>query len=309
MPAQRDLFALIEMGSNSLKLYLVPPAADAAEIETLKFSWPIGHELYRGGGLSPASADQVLDCVIQAGRVTVERGAAGVLAIATGVFRELPDLDALAARIEAETGIRPRVISGQDEAALMARGFRELAIAAPAVMVDLGGASLEWAWMPQAGTVRSGSLPLGAIRNKYRFADREGDPAGYLEASRAHCDQALATLPITGRARVVATGGTAEAMAACVGREQVTAAELDALIERVQRDGAPAELKPARRPVLLPGLIILSRVIARCGADRIAYGTSAVRQGMVRRLIQLLERFPPGQLRATQLLRQTQIKP
>src|SRR5262245_8611513 len=109
------------MGSNSLKLYLVPPAAGPEGIETLKYPWPIGHEMYGGGGLSPATADRVVECVAEAGRVTDERGAAGVLAIATGVFRELPDLDALAARIEAETGIRPRVISGQDEAALMAR--------------------------------------------------------------------------------------------------------------------------------------------------------------------------------------------
>ncbi len=305
--AQRDLFALIEMGSNSLKLYLVPPAADPASgIETVKLPWRVGHDLY-GGGLKPETAAQVVDNVRQAARQAAERRVGGLLAIATGVFRELPELDELAQRIEEQTGVRPRVISGQDEAALMARGFRELHVAPPAVMVDLGGSSLEWAWMPHGAGVRSGSLALGAIRNKYRFADREGS-ADYVSASAAHCDAALAGLPITGTARVVATGGTAEAMAATVGRDEVTAAELDALIERVRREGPPAGLKEGRKPVFLPGLIILARVVARCGADRIAYGTSAVRQGMVRRLVQLLERFPPGQLRATQLLGQTQIK-
>lgn len=302
-----EVFALVEMGSNSLKLYLVPRGADAATtIETLKFPWRIGHDLFAGQA-GAATADQVIERVVAARRELSGRPVVGVLAIATGVFRELPELDDLARRIEAETGIRPRVISGQDEAALMARGFRELAIAPPAVMVDLGGASLEWAWLPASGSQRSGSLPLGAIRNQYRFAALEGT-AEHRRAAAAHCDQLLAPLPIVAPARVVATGGTAEALASVVGREQVTAAELDAVIEQVERDGPPAQLKPGRKPVFLSGLIILSRVVARCGAGGLAYGTSAVRLGMVRRLIQLLDQFPPSQLRATQLLGATRIE-
>src|SRR5687768_5453190 len=114
--AQRDRFALIEMGSNSLKLYLVPPAADAgAQIETVKLAWRVGHDLYDRGALRPETAEQVIGNVAQAARQAGERGVAGLLAIATGVFRELPELDELAQRIENDTGVRPRVISGQDE--------------------------------------------------------------------------------------------------------------------------------------------------------------------------------------------------
>jgi hypothetical protein len=68
---------------------------------------------------------------------------------------------------------------------------------------------------------------------------------------------------------------------------------------------APPTLKPDGG--VSAGLIVLSRWwrAAACG---LAHGTSAVRLGMVRRLIQLLEKFPPGQLRATQLLGATQMK-
>jgi len=301
--ADREAFGLLEMGSNSLKLYLVPRGADRDEaVETVKLPWRVAHDLFERGSLSPQAALEVVRCVGDAKRHLEDRGVSGTMAIATGVFRELPELDDLTERLVTETGVRPRVISGQDEAALMARGFRELGISAPAVMCDLGGASLEWAFMPGRGAAQSGSLPLGAIRNKYRFARLEHAPQEWLAQSSAYCDEALATLPVAGAPRIVATGGTAEALASVVGKGRVTAAELTAVIDRVRREGAPPGLKEGRRSVLLPGLVILSRVVARCGADGLTYGTSAVRLGMVRRLIQLLERFPPDELHATQLL-------
>lgn len=308
---RREFFGLLEMGSNSLKLYLVPRSSDPERaIETVKLPWRVAHDSFGRGALSPEVADEVVACVREARRQAEARPLLGMLAIATGVFRELPEMEALAKRIEREAGVAPRVIGGHDEASLMARGFRELAIAPPAVMCDLGGASLEWAWMPAQGAAQSGSLPLGAIRNRYRFAHLEpGPPERYLAESGAHCDAALAALPVAPGARVVATGGTAEALALIVGREAVTAGEIAETIARVQRDGPPPTLKPGRQTVLLPGLVILSRLVARCGADGLQYGTSAVRLGMVRRLVQLLEKFPPSTLHATQLLHGTQIKP
>lgn len=306
-PGAPEVFGLLEMGSNSLKLYLVPRRASGdGEIETTKLPWRVAHDFFGTGTLAAATADEVVDCVRRAAAHALGGGVLGILAIATGVFRELPEMEALSSRITAETGVVPRVIGGQDEASLMARGFRELAIAPPAVMCDLGGASLEWAFMPAQGPSRSGSLPLGAIRNAVRFAPLAGEPARYLAESAAACDAALAALPVTGAARLVATGGTAEALSIVVGNKDVTTAELESVLEQVQREGAPETLKPGRREVFLPGLVILSRLVARCGADGLSYGTSAVRLGMVRRLIQLLERFPPSELRATQLLRVTQ---
>lgn len=300
MSGEPQRFGLVEMGSNSLKLYVVPRGATGApdEIETTKLPWRVAHDFFATGALSPATADEVVEQVRIAGMHALQRRVLGILAIATGVFRELPGMDALAARIERETGVVPRVIGGQDEASLMARGFRELAIAPPAVMCDLGGASLEWAVLPTSGPTKSGSLPLGAIRNSVRFGAQHAEHA-------AHCDALLASLPVTGPHRLVATGGTAEAVALVLGKERVTAAELESLVARVEAEGAPDSLKPGRREVFLPGLVILSRVVRRCGSD-LSYGTSAVRLGMVRRLVQLLEKFPPNELRATQLLRVTQ---
>lgn len=300
---------MLEMGSNSLKLYLVnEPAAAEPDIETIKLPWNVAHDYFARGSLSDDTVDEIARCVAEAGALAEGVELASVLSVATGVFREVADLDSITARVKEATGVRIRVISGADEAMLMARGFRDLHIEPPAVLCDLGGATLEWVFIDASGKARSGSERLGAIRNAYRFAEHESSPSTYLERSAAHCDAVLAPLPWTGSAKVVATGGTALALATVVGSEVVTAEQLRAVIDRVQRDGAPETLKPSRQKVFLPGLVILWRVVERCGAEDLRYGTSAVRHGMVCRLLQLLQRHAANELHATQLLRTTQKK-
>lgn len=295
------MFGLFEMGSNSLKHYLV---GAGGEVSTIKVPWRVAHELFETGALSEAGIDGIVAAVLQARAAAAAGPRRGELCVATGVFRELANLDAVVARVLDGTGVRVRVIGGADEAALMARGFRELEVEEPAVLCDLGGASLEWAWRPGAARPpgpTSGSLRLGAIRNHYAFAGRPD----YRAASEAACDAELAALPVVAPTRLVVTGGTAAALAELAGAECIPRAELDAWLDRVARDGPPAALKPSRREVLLPGLIILARLARRCDAAELRYGTAAVREGMALRLVQLLQRFPPDALRATQLLRRT----
>ena len=300
---------MLEMGSNSLKLYLVDqPGASSPEIETVKFPWNVAHDFFSTGALSPGTVDEIVARIAEAELLADGVEFTGVLSVATGVFREVARLDALIERVKAETGVRIRVISGADEAMLMARGFRDLHIDAPAVLCDLGGATLEWVFMDESGSARSGSERLGAIRNEYAFAALKGSPDEYLERSAAYCDEILAQLPWTGTPVVVAAGGTALALTEIAASLVVSTEQLREIIAGVMRDGPPEGIKPSRQAVLLPGLVILWRVAERCSASQLTYGTAAVRHGMVCRLLQLLQRHAANELHATQLLRTTQKK-
>ncbi len=62
-------------------------------------------------------------------------------------------------------------------------------------------------------------------------------------------------------------------------------------------------MQPARREVLLPGLVILERFLARCQARALEYSKSAVRDGLAYRLIRLLGSYRREDLHATLLLR------
>ncbi len=304
----QQLFGLLEMGSNSLKLYLVDMEPLEATIETLKFPWRIAHHFFATGELSPSAAREIVTRLEEARAQSRGLDFSSVLTIATGMFREIDNLDEVTAMVKREVGVRIRVISGADEATLMSRGFRALPLSAPAMLCDLGGATMEWVWLGGAGESTCGSEPLGAIRNQYRFAALASDPATYVSASADHCDRVLAGLPSASSPQLVTTGGTARALALVAASDTVATTTIAELVDRVAEHGPPESVLSPRREVFLPGLIVLWRVALHCGATTLQYGTSAVRHGMVVRLLQLLEKYEPKQLHATQLLRSTQKK-
>jgi exopolyphosphatase / guanosine-5'-triphosphate,3'-diphosphate pyrophosphatase len=299
------LFGLYELGSNSLKFYVVGEDGSAESLTTYKVPWRIAHEVYGQGGLSDRGIEEIISAIVAVQAQAGAQPIAGALTIATGVFRDLDQLELVQTRVQKATGLRVRVISGADEAALMARGFRRLSPEPPVLLCDLGGGTTEWVWVPKAGPTQSGSVRLGAIRGCYQFAGFDASSAEYLEVVAAHCDECLADLPVRAPAAVIATGGTAQAASEVVGSQTIYREALHALIDQVQRLGPPPSLKDSRKPVFLPGLIILARILERCAASEFRFGAGAVREGLVRRLLQLMERFSVDELRATQLLHKT----
>lgn len=302
-------FGLLELGSNSLKFYVVGSLKSSSpSIMTCKFPWRVAHDFFLNGVLSRSTVAELIDTV-----GGVKEHSAGIplqsmLAVATGVFREVPHAADIASRIHEAMGVRVRIISGSEEAKLMARAFnRQSAAEAPTVLVDLGGATLEWAYLDDCSYQSLGSLPLGAIRNGYLFEKYLSDPADYLKESSAYCDEVLAELPICGPVQAVATGGTAKAMARCYGHDIVPLDQIRKLVETVSREGPPKFLKPTRRQVLLPGLVILWRMLVRCKSEALVYGKVSVGDGMAARLVRLLGSYRRSELHATLLLHSSQV--
>ncbi len=277
---------LLEMGTNSLKLYLVGSSIQGVRsIETLKFPWRVGHSFFSTG-----SPDDMLAGVAAALRevekVSSDVRVADMRAIATGVFREIPSFDNFARQVRRRTGVRVELLSGTAEAELMGEGLRAHHSAGQTALFDLGGASTEWVWRQDERDMDYGSLRLGAIRNTYRYLDLRDAHAEYLTASCDDCDALLfGELHFTGRVEVVMTGGTAKAASALVGSYIVSLNEVRELVVHTLKHGPPEQLKATRRPVFLPGLIILWRILLRCRANAFRYSDGAIRHGLVMRML------------------------
>jgi exopolyphosphatase/pppGpp-phosphohydrolase len=296
-------FGLLELGTNSLKFYRVEfNAGTGHTVKPHKFTWRVGHDFFAQGRLSEATVDELITKLRSVEKVAEGIPMTSMLAVATGVFRELPNIAQLGAHVKAQTGIRLRVITGEDEAKLMAKGFARAPRGGSVLLCDLGGATTEWAWMLDGAAQSWGSLPLGAIRNEYRFGSLRGDAAGYLTASSEHCDKVLASLVVPSPTNVMATGGTAKAAANVAQKTLLPFDELHALTESVLKHGPPSVLKPERQAVFLPGLVILERLCARCGSAHLEYAQTSVRDGMAERLIQLLGTHRRQDLHSTLLL-------
>ena len=119
-------FGLLEMGSNSMKFYLVGerdhPGGET-EIRTLKFPWRVAHQFFREGFVGKDAIDEVIELIRGLESESEGIDVSTILAVATGVFREMPNVAEVSHRVKRETGVRVRVISGRDEAKLMAKDF------------------------------------------------------------------------------------------------------------------------------------------------------------------------------------------
>ncbi len=289
-------FELLEFGSNSLKYYRVQPGSGDV-MKTRKFPWRVAHDYFRNDRIDEQGVREVIDTVQHVPAMSTPIR----LNVATGVFREIPSRESLATQLKRETGVRLRVISGKREAKLMAQGF-EADGAEPVFLVDLGGATTEWAWI-QGGLMRgASSLKLGAIRNHLRVNAADSTPEDVIHRHEEYCHRQIDRLPLVSKSRLLATGGTAKAMARICESDVVGVDQLRARIRSVVEHGAPTSLEPARREVLAAGLIVLERVATFCRADAVEYARTSVRDGMAARLLQLSSSYDREDIHATLLV-------
>jgi exopolyphosphatase/pppGpp-phosphohydrolase len=204
--------------------------------------------------------------------------------------------------VSGETGIRVRVISGQDEARLMARAFVRESRAGSFLICDLGGATTQWAWVEDGAIRALGSLPLGAIRNEYRFRELKDDPPEYLRIASRYCDDRLGDVPEVPSTSLLATGGTARAAGLWAGTSRISPEALGAFVARVAWDGAPPFLRPERAGVLLAGLVILESVLRRSRAEHLEVAVASVGEGLAQRLVKLVGSRSREDIHATLLL-------
>jgi exopolyphosphatase/guanosine-5'-triphosphate,3'-diphosphate pyrophosphatase len=296
-------FGLLEFGSNSLKFYIVEfGVGDDYHVRTYKRPWGVAHDFFTNGDVSEESVQEIIDAIrdVQASGEGIPLSS--MLVVATGVFREVEDMDDLAARIREETSVRMRVISGEEEARLMAKCFPKDRGEGSFLLCDLGGATTEWAWILDGQRKACGSLALGAIRIERKFGYLKARPDDYLDQAAQYCDLELRSLPPLPETTVLSTGGTAKAVSRLLGASSIEREQLDELIDQVAEAGPPETLKPERQVVFLAGLVILDRILECCDSDILECAHASVRDGMAHRLIHLLSSFRRSDLHSTLLL-------
>lgn len=302
--------AVADVGTNSSHLLIAEVRGEGGEprvLDALKERTRLGECLDAAGNLNPEGERRLREALTRFRDLAGAAGVAEVQVYATSALREAPNGPEVAARVGAEVGVYPVVISGEREGELTYLGAaHSVEFGADNVLLDLGGGSLEFA---RGGPERAAdvlSLPLGAIRMRRAHLHSDPPKGGEVRAVREAVRAALAPhverfRPGEGT-RVILSSGTAEAAATLLaarddeGPERVnglsfTVAELGAALERVRT-------LPAARRARLPGLerradtvvagfAVLHAALEELGARTFTVSEGALREGM---LIEELER-------------------
>jgi exopolyphosphatase/guanosine-5'-triphosphate,3'-diphosphate pyrophosphatase len=123
----------------------------------------LGRDLSKTGKLSREGVLLAMAALRRFKLVLDGASGAEVVAVATAAVREAKDGNAFLARVEAETGLKVRVLSGEEEARYSALGVAAGQPGAHGVVGDLGGSSLELVRLEDGAPGEGVTLPLGPL--------------------------------------------------------------------------------------------------------------------------------------------------
>jgi exopolyphosphatase / guanosine-5'-triphosphate,3'-diphosphate pyrophosphatase len=298
-----ERFAVIDVGTNSVKFHLAEPSEDGAwrTVDDRAEVTRLGEGLAEAGTISDTALDRTAEAI--AGMTEEARGAGAVAIVAVGTagLRAARNADTAIQEIRRRTGVTVEVIPPEEEARLAylaATAELDLPEAA-SVVFDTGGGSTQFTFGHGSAVDDRFSVPVGAAR----FTERFGLDG---EASRERVDEALRAIAEelgTIREReepeaLIGMGGALTNMAAVahelaaydptvVHGTVLDRAEVERQIEEYRTLDAESRrsivgLQPSRAEVILAGACIVLTVLELLRRGSLTVSDRGLRHGLLR---------------------------
>ncbi|MCW4030164.1 MAG: Ppx/GppA family phosphatase [Candidatus Bathyarchaeota archaeon] len=163
----------VDIGTNAVRLLVVRinPNLSYTIISQEKEVVRLGEQEFKDNLLHPDAMERAIFVCKKFVDLAKTYSATKIVAVGTSAIREATNQAEFLARLEEETGLHVRVISGEDEARLICLGVSSgLDIGnEKAIFIDLGGGSTEVAIGNQYECFYVNSMRLGAIRLTAQF--------------------------------------------------------------------------------------------------------------------------------------------
>ena len=302
-----ERIATLDIGTNSVLLLIAKPSAGSLEpvLERATIT-RLGENVDANRALSPAAVERTLACLADYAREIAAHGVTQLAAVGTSALRDAAGGSEFLDAAERLLGVRPRVISGAEEAELTFHGALSGIEAQAGVCVfDVGGGSTEII-TGSAGATRSVSsavsLDIGSVRLFERHVRHDPPLADEMARAEADIEQALAAakrpsanFTLVGVAGTVTTLvaielGLTRYDAARVHGATLSRASVAAIAERLRRLTLAerqqlAGLEPKRADVIVIGAAIVRSVLEWSGAAELVVSDRGVRFGLAERLV------------------------
>src|SRR2546430_7342388 len=134
------LLGVLDIGSNSaqLQVFEARPGAPPLPTHAVKEPTPLGESFGPDGAIEPAGVDRVVEAVNHAMSAARRLGVQQLYVFTTSAVRDAAHRDLILDRAEAEAGVRPQYLSGEDEARLIYLAVHQWDGWAAGRVLDLG---------------------------------------------------------------------------------------------------------------------------------------------------------------------------
>jgi exopolyphosphatase / guanosine-5'-triphosphate,3'-diphosphate pyrophosphatase len=332
--------AAIDCGTNSIRLLIAdlnkesdqsergrgaanpghPSPAPLTDVTRQMRIVRLGEGVDRTGRLSAAALDRTMTALSEYAGLIADARPAAVRMVATSATRDAANSQEFTDRVLGILGVRPEVITGDEEAWLSFTGAtRELAgipLAAegacppPYLVTDIGGGSTEFVLgtldrVDARGQIQARSVNIGCVRLTERHL--HGDPplADQIEATTkdidAALDQVAAAVPAQMATTLVGLAGSVTTVAAIalgldeydsarIHHSRVSATQVHEIagrllaMTRAERAAIPV-MHPGRVDVIGAGALILDRIMTRFGFGEVLVSEHDILDGIAWSLI------------------------
>jgi exopolyphosphatase/guanosine-5'-triphosphate,3'-diphosphate pyrophosphatase len=297
--------AAIDIGTNSIHMIVVRVRPDLSfeVIDREKDMVRLGAGGLDGRSLTDTAIRAALQTLAKFKRLAESHKVDEIVAAATSATREAENGGDFIAEVHRQTGIAIRVISGTEEARLihLAAGYGVDVGGTTAVVIDIGGGSVEITLGSASHLTLGKSFKVGVIRLTERFVESDPLSSGHERRLIKHLNRELGSyldqIAARGFDRVIGTSGTILSLGALASsaagsrvedlrnlrvsakgihrvRKQLVEADLQ---ERLQMPG----MDPRRADLSVAGSILLDTILRRLGGEELTLCDLALREGLV----------------------------
>ncbi len=309
--------AAIDVGTNSIRLIIVDVAAAGTYriIDDEKIITRLGRGSAFQGTLQEDAIAESVEAIAKLVMIARSNAVDRLRLIATAAVRDAGNGGRVVDRVRERTGETLEVISAEAEATLayrsVAAAFDLTAI--DSAVADIGGGSTEVVVSVQGMIEHVYTLPLGAVRLRERFGPCDDPQGDQLQSIRRYVREVIrdhVERPANSPQFLIGTGGTFTTLAAMSMHEAATTDRVDLLPgtlrgHEIQRDEIrhfteairrmPIDRRPMvpglsadRADIIVPGLVVIDRLMKRLGINRLRVHDRGIRDGVILEMIEAI---------------------
>lgn len=303
--------AVIDLGTNTFHLMIVDQVPDGFKVVYKeKIPVKIAAEGIDKRIITDKGIERALKAITHYKQKIDAYKASIVTATATSAFRNSKNGEEVKHLIYEKTGIYIQVIPGEVEAELIYEGVAQ---AYPfdkemSLIMDIGGGSVEFIICNNQGPVWKGSFEVGGQRLMSKFHQEEPIARDKIEALHTYLHEALADLKAAVNmyrpTKLIGSSGTFDSLCEISYRrrgqsfilDQQTFYELDykdffaikdemVSKNREERAKTPGMIE-MRVNLIVVSCLLIENVLHQTGIEKIASSTYALKEGLIKRVLQ-----------------------
>ena len=170
-----EKIGIIDLGSNSARLVIVNLFQDGyfMVVDELKESVRLGQDMERDGFLKPQRVAETIKTLKMFHKLCDASGVSRIITVATEAVRKAKNQRSFLDEIQANCGLKIKVLSAEEEATLVYRGVINTMDVPKGIILEIGGGSTKIVYYNRRNMLNYATLPFGSVTLTDMFA-REG---------------------------------------------------------------------------------------------------------------------------------------